>query len=181
MTSDQFPLTMAPTTLDSPGDTPMSFGVHFAGRLDKIQAPVSTSLNALFEAVANAFDATAHMKQEGRVLVRIVREPDGLYQNEEDRRYVLKGYEVEDNGAGFTDQNLEHFKLSDTKNKPHGKGVGRLLWLHVIDHAEIACVVRRRREAVEASLYFLHSVRWRQRHRNRPPPGRERRPHSDDD
>ena len=54
----------------------MAFGVDFKGRLRKIRAPASASLQALFEAVANSFDATEHLGSDARVTVRILRAED---------------------------------------------------------------------------------------------------------
>lgn len=121
----------------------MSFDVDFLGRLRKVRAPVSASIHALYEAVANAFDATAELGERGCITVRVLRVVDpSLFGDGPDgeKRYRLNGYEVEDNGVGFTDDNLAHFKKSDTRHKSAGKGVGRLLWLHVFDRAEIDSV-----------------------------------------
>jgi hypothetical protein len=116
---------------------PMSLGLDFAGRMQKIRAPVSRSLHAVFEAVANSFDATEHLGDRGRITVRIIREEDRMLFSSQEKQYVLKGYEIEDNGVGFTDKNMEYFKESDTTNKVGGKGVGRFLWLKIFDSAQV--------------------------------------------
>lgn len=120
----------------------MSFGVDFNGRLKKVRAPVSASLHAVFEAIANAFDATEHLGEAGHIVVRIHSEEkkSHLPIDGQQPEYVLTGFEIEDNGVGFTDVNLTHFKRSDTEHKPKGKGVGRLLWLHVFDSVRIESV-----------------------------------------
>lgn len=120
----------------------MSFEVDFLGRLRKVRVPASAPLQAVFEAVANAYDATAHLADKGKITVRILRKPasERLFADAANPDYVLEGFEIEDNGVGFTDENLTYFKKSDTTHKSSGKGVGRLLWLHVFDRAEIDSV-----------------------------------------
>jgi hypothetical protein len=115
----------------------MSFDLNFAGRMQKIRAPVSRSLQAVFEAVANSFDATEHLGDQGRITVRVLREEDRTLFSSQEKQYLLKGYEIEDNGVGFTDKNMGYFKESDTTNKVGGKGVGRFLWLKVFDSAQV--------------------------------------------
>jgi hypothetical protein len=131
-------MTIENESLKCRSGTAMSFDVDFLGRLKKIRAPISLSLHAVFEAVANAFDATDGLGNGGWITVRILRKPDpSLLSSVEGPQYILTGFEVEDNGVGFTDDNMTFFKRADTTNKVAGKGVGRLLWLKVFDRAEI--------------------------------------------
>lgn len=121
----------------------MSFGIDFLGRLEKIRATVPTSIRAVFEAVANAFDATEHLQEKGEVVVRILYEKDpNLYAQTDTPHFLLSGFEIEDNGIGFTDEDMKCFHQSDTTHKKGGKGVGRLLWLKVFDRAEITSVYK---------------------------------------
>lgn len=55
-----------------------------------------------------------------------------------DKDYV--GFRVRDNGIGFTQKNLESFQRMDSRKKAliGGKGVGRLLWLKVLDSAVVS-------------------------------------------
>ena len=117
----------------------MAFQVDFHGRLGKVRVSAASSLQAVFEAVANAFDATAGMGDKGRIDVRILRVPaqKTLFTKDDVPEYELAGFEIEDNGVGFTDENMAAFLKSDTTHKKSGKGVGRLLWLHVFDRAEV--------------------------------------------
>jgi hypothetical protein len=120
----------------------MPLELDFAGRLQKIRAPVSSSLQAVFEAVANSFDATEDLGDRGRITVRILRTEDKTLFESPERLYRLKGYEIEDNGVGFTDKNMEYFKESDTTHKVGGKGVGRFLWLKTFDSAQVVSTYR---------------------------------------
>lgn len=116
----------------------MSLDLDFDGRVRKIRAPASQSLHAVFEAVANSFDATEDLGNDARISVRILlREATPLF-SKQGAEYALTGYEIEDNGVGFTNENMGYFKQSDTTNKVGGKGVGRLLWLKVFDQVAIS-------------------------------------------
>jgi hypothetical protein len=116
----------------------MSLDLDFVGRVRKIRAPASQSLHAVFEAVANSFDATEHLGDDARINVRILLKESTPLLSKQGTEYALTGYEIEDNGVGFNNENTGYFKQSDTTNKVGGKGIGRLLWLKVFDHVTIS-------------------------------------------
>jgi hypothetical protein len=97
------------------------------------------SLVPVMEAVSNSVfaiterfgDGDGAMKQ-GRVDVTIVRDL-------KDKDEAIVGFDVEDNGVGFTDANYQSFLTPDSRLKERrgGKGVGRLAWLKVFDRIEI--------------------------------------------
>lgn len=119
----------------------MHVSLDFTGRLRKIRAPLSLSIHAVFEAVANSFDSTDDLGEQGRITVRILLQRDGLlFDTPDNPEYKLRGYEIEDNGVGFDTKNMDYFRHSDTTNKAGGQGVGRLLWLKVFDRAEIESI-----------------------------------------
>lgn len=120
----------------------MSLDLDFAGRMKKIRAPAARSLQAVFEAVANSFDATEDLGTEGQITIRIRREEEKGLFNEAEKTYRLTGIEIHDNGVGFNDQNMQSFRKSDTTHKVDGKGVGRLLWLKVFDNARVTSVYK---------------------------------------
>ena len=66
------------------------------------------------------------------------------------------GFEVEDDGVGFTQENFTSFQTSDSTKKSGrgGKGVGRLMWLKAFDSAEIASVYRKDGESRKRSFKF---------------------------
>lgn len=120
----------------------MALSLDFAGRLKKIHASASRSLQALFEAVANSFDATEALGDNGQITVRVLQDEVSTLFPSDEKQYTLKGYEIEDNGTGFTEKNMRYFRESDTTNKVGGKGVGRFLWLKVFDSVQIASTYR---------------------------------------
>ena len=68
----------------------------------------------------------------GRVQVTVLRdlEKDDL---------PIIGFEIEDNGVGFTEENYRSFLTPDSRHKERrgGKGVGRLAWLKVFDRFDV--------------------------------------------
>lgn len=67
---------------------------------------------------------------QGHVSIELHRDEDG----------DPLGFSVWDNGQGFTPDNIASFKRMDSqiKAKIGGKGVGRLIWLKVLDYAKVS-------------------------------------------
>ena len=63
---------------------------------------------------------------------------------------VLDGFQISDDGVGFTDANLESFQrvFSNRKKKIGGKGVGRVAWLACFERVEIESVFRQEDGAI---------------------------------
>lgn len=107
-----------------------------AGRVRNISlAPnAKNTLFPLFEAIMNSIHAIEERFgrdniASGRVRVTVMRDKNG----------DCLGFVIQDNGAGFNDQNLASFVKMDSQKKATigGKGVGRLLWLKVADVIKI--------------------------------------------
>jgi signal transduction histidine kinase len=83
----------------------MAFRIDLEGRLAKIRLGAANSLQALFEAVANAAEA---VESNGRVTIRVLRDessPVMQTRTEALGRHNLVGFEVADNGVGFDPAN----------------------------------------------------------------------------
>jgi hypothetical protein len=119
----------------------------------------------LLEAVVNAIQAIdarfGDDVERGRLSVRIERSP----QEELDLgpagpgRVALKpivGFRVQDNGVGFTVENMTSFETLDSDHKAAigCRGVGRLLWLKAFDRVSI-------RSAYEDEAGGLHGRQFR--------------------
>lgn len=102
----------------------------------EVTVPKNRPLLPVFEAVSNALDAIADRRGNGTVRVTIVRHPTQL----DGTLGVPKDIIVEDDGIGFTDENLESFceLYSPRKLGVGGKGRGRLSYLRVFSQARIA-------------------------------------------
>ncbi len=106
------------------------------GRVNRLALRPSekTALLPLMEAISNSVYAITDLYDDkaaarGHITVSIHRD--------DDRR--VTGFDVTDNGIGFTDDNYKSFKTPDSRLKEArgGKGVGRLAWLKVFKHIGI--------------------------------------------
>jgi hypothetical protein len=103
------------------------------GRVNRLALRPSekNALLPLMEAVSNSVHSISDLYEsetaaKGRIVVTVLREGD-------DPTARVIGFDVEDNGIGFTDGNFKSFKTPDSRWKETrgGKGVGRLAWLKV--------------------------------------------------
>lgn len=106
------------------------------GRINNISlAPnAKNTLYPLFEAVMNSIHAIEErfgkdQISKGFVEITITRDGNQDYA----------GFKIRDNGVGFTERNLNSFQRMDSRKKATigGKGVGRLLWLKVVETTPI--------------------------------------------
>jgi hypothetical protein len=109
------------------------------GRINRLALRPSerNALLPLMEAVSNSVHSITDLLDEkassdGRVVVSIHRQHD-------DPQGRIVGFDVTDNGLGFTDENYKSFCTPDSRHKENrgGKGVGRLAWLKVFDRIEV--------------------------------------------
>ena len=110
-----------------------------AGRIRNLSlAPnAKNSLFPLFEAVMNSIHAVEDRfgkdnLSKGEVTIELHRTESG----------EMEGFTISDNGIGFNESNLESFRRMDSraKEKIGGKGVGRLVWLKVLDEVRVKSV-----------------------------------------
>ena len=121
--------------------------ISLAGRVRNTSLPKSHSLLPLMEAVVNGLQAIdarfGENVERGRLRVTIERsEQEELDFGHGPGRTTLKpivGFTVEDNGVGFTPNNMSSFETldSDYKAEMGCRGVGRLLWLKAFDTVAI--------------------------------------------
>jgi hypothetical protein len=107
--------------------------VDLAGRLKNLDLPKSKPLLPLLEAISNSIDSIEEEKTpSGTIRIRVLREASTIDEDTEGRSLAtISGFEISDNGQGFSDQNLESFDTCDSvlKQAKGAKGIGRLLWL----------------------------------------------------
>jgi len=123
-----------------------------AGRVRNTSLPKSHALLPLLEAVVNglqAIDARGDEIGHGRVKVTIERSAQEAFDFESSGpgRAPLRpivGFIVEDNGVGFTPDNMSSFETLDTDFKASlgCRGVGRLLWLKAFDRVSVQSTYR---------------------------------------
>jgi hypothetical protein len=93
----------------------------------------------LFEAVVNSIQAIEESGHDGEIHVRIIRDQRPMLIEEDRSSRDIVGFEIEDDGIGFNEDNFEAFSTSDTRYKADkgGKGVGRFVWLVAFEEVEI--------------------------------------------
>ena len=127
---------------------------NLGGRLRNTPLPFTSGLLPLFEAVVNSIHALEEAgisNVDGRIAITILRKakqgsldlsdskkkgPDAL----ED----IIGFRIEDNGIGFTDENMASFRTLDSEHKVQKgcRGIGRLLWLKAFKQVRVESVYR---------------------------------------
>lgn len=130
----------------------MTMQTNLSGRLRNTPLPLTSGLLPLFEAVINsihAIEEAGTSNVDGRIKIEILRVPQGqLKLTDAEKRKgpdVLEdivGFNVTDNGIGFTDANMESFNTLDSeyKIKKGGRGIGRLLWLKAFKRVTIESI-----------------------------------------
>lgn len=119
------------------------------GRVKNTQLPKSQALLPLFEAIINSIDAIEDIKNDvsdGLISIKIISAQEELFDSTEgagQRNYApINGFEITDNGMGFTKEHYDAFNEADTRyrEKSGGKGVGRFIWLKAFKRVEIESV-----------------------------------------
>lgn len=109
------------------------------GRIRNVNLPTSRPLMPLFEAVVNSIQAIEESGREGTIHIRILRDQNPTLAEIDKSSRDIVGFEVEDDGIGFNEDNFKAFSTSDTTYKADrgGKGVGRFVWLVAFDEVEV--------------------------------------------
>lgn len=96
--------------------------------------PQISYLQIVYEAITNSIQANAT-----KIKINFTYNILDFENDIEDNKRILSSIEVEDNGDGFTQRNIEAFKEYRTKNKVNlgCKGVGRFLYLKLFERVEI--------------------------------------------
>ena len=126
----------------------MALTTSLAGRVRNTSLPKSHALLPLLEAVVNSIQAIDSRFGDdvgrGRLIVRIQRDPQealdlGTTAAGRAPQKPIVGFTVEDNGIGFTQDNMDSFETLDSDHKAAlgCRGVGRLLWLKAFDKVAV--------------------------------------------
>jgi len=139
----------------------MSIRASLKGRLRNTSLPKSNVLLPLFEAVVNSIHSIDERIEsqddftikQGKVKVVIVRSSQKNILNEVGD---VIGFEIYDNGIGFTESNYNSFQTLDTEYKIDKgcRGVGRLLWLKAFNSVRISSIFVEDNEAKCRSFSF---------------------------
>ena len=109
------------------------------GRLSKIAVPKNNALQAVFEAVANAYDSLVEDKIGDNITLEIIRHPQELSLTEQKDSCSIFGFKIIDNGVGFNPKNFAYFCKVDSRHKAAhgGKGIGHLTWVKTFHEVTI--------------------------------------------
>jgi len=112
------------------------------GRIRNVSVPASKPLLPLFEAIVNSVQAIEDGGEaKGNIEITVLRDGQKALSDRDGSFAVgeIVGFEVSDNGIGFTEEDFTAFDTSDTTYKQDrgGKGVGRFLWLVAFTKVEI--------------------------------------------
>ncbi len=112
------------------------------------------ALLPLMEAISNSIQSVtevyaADTSKKGQIKITVVR-----LDHTDDP--IITGFDVEDNGLGFNDDNYRSFLTPDSrwKESKGGKGVGRLAWLKVFKQISINSVYRQDKKYLRREFGF---------------------------
>jgi hypothetical protein len=115
----------------------------------------------LFEAISNAIDAIEEKgrgtgPRSGSIRVKLIAAIDDLVKQAGDGALIVDGFEVSDDGVGFTDLNFAAFEEAHTlsKLKLGGKGVGRFTFLKVFSKVEVQSIFDKSGQRIARSFSF---------------------------
>lgn len=118
--------------------------VNLIGRVRNTPLPKTQGLLPVFEAIINSIDAIEDtgkdISEEGKITIRVLRKLGlDLKQDEGHTHEPINGFEIEDNGIGFNENNFSSFNEADSQHKAQrgGKGIGRFLWLKAFKTVEV--------------------------------------------
>lgn len=126
----------------------MTLTTSLAGRVRNTSLPKSHALLPLLEAVVNGIQAIdarpGDNRDPGRIRVRVHRDAQGEFDfgptgpGRAPMKSII-GFTVEDDGVGFTPENMASFETLDSDYKAGigCRGVGRLLWLKAFDRVSV--------------------------------------------
>lgn len=113
------------------------------GRAVQNILPRTNSYTPLIEVIVNAIESIEETDIEsgGRVEIRVLRSEHSEYGT---ALHMVEGFEVSDNGIGFSDDHRESFDTlyTDQKIKKGGRGFGRFVCLRHFDDFRIESVYR---------------------------------------
>jgi len=119
------------------------------GKVNNLKHFKNEALLPLFETIVNSIEAIEENDNvsEGQITVHVKRNDQQALPGMEvgDEQKYITGFEIEDNGIGFDDNNYESFQTAETtyKLEKGGKGVGRFFWLKAFDKVEIESIYQK--------------------------------------
>lgn len=132
--------------------------IEFQGLTQQIKC--SNYLMPLFEAIVNAIQSIQINKiKNGKIDIYIERDNDvqlTLSSKFSSKIQPIKNIFITDNGIGFNDENLQHFRQVFTthKQKYGCKGIGRVLWLKAFTEVKISSIYKKDSQYWDRSFIY---------------------------
>jgi hypothetical protein len=102
----------------------------------------TTVYSPIIESITNSFYAIAKtQRSDGFIGIKLIR---NIQQTTDNSKSDVIGFEIEDNGIGFNDENLSSFDtaFSTLKKEYGGKGTGRFIFLKYFENVSVESVYR---------------------------------------
>jgi len=135
----------------------MSLQTNLKGRLRNTFLPKNHGLMPVFEAVVNSIQSIEEKGDidSGKIVLSIDRATQGGLDLESRSIPPIIGFSISDNGCGFDNNNFKSFETLDSDHKIQKgcRGVGRLLWLLILQRRHSIIVVT----AITHSIYSIQS------------------------
>jgi hypothetical protein len=129
------------------------------GKVNNMPHFRTEALLPVFETVVNSIQAIQERDdniERGKIVITIKRQVTLFEKSDFAPNTEIIGFEIQDNGVGFNDANLDSFKTSDTTYKlaKGCKGIGRFSWLKAFERAEIVSVFKKDNTKILRTIDF---------------------------
>jgi hypothetical protein len=108
-------------------------GIDLKGRVNRLKLAERNMLLPLFEAIVNSIHAIEDTENlKGEININLIRSSQSSLDFRSERLTPeIIGFEIDDNGIGFNEDNYESFKREYSTHKADrgGLGIGRFMWL----------------------------------------------------
>ncbi len=136
------------------------------GRVKNTNLAKNQGLLPLYEAIVNSIDSieeTSGSTPQGKIDITILRHYALPVEGEDQDHLVtapIRGFIIQDNGIGFTEENFNSFNEADSlaKATKGGKGVGRFIWLKAFQKVEIESVFEKDSKLFKREFEFSLST-----------------------
>ena len=116
-----------------------NFKVDVVGKITNFDLPAKDAVMSILEAVINSIHSILerqsqdHSFKDGYINIIVNKNKDNLFDKD------ISSVTIEDNGVGFTTENIDSFLTIESRRKIKygGKGVGRFSWLKCFSQVEI--------------------------------------------
>jgi hypothetical protein len=132
----------------------MVMDVDFESAVENMTVAHSNAIKTVLEAVANSIQSCRHDENSHSITVKLLSYNTTIDGKEST---IIDGFQITDDGEGFTEENYSSFKTigSRLKKLEFGcKGVGRLTWLKVFSKVKVESTYTVNKESFHREFTF---------------------------